>query len=540
VASVPSPRTLEGTPEVFRAAEELRQELGAADHIMCQLQRAMAEKDSDEEDAERGILPEETAVVETAVVETAIVERPIQESTVLAPTCEMPVASVVPWVSAPTGSKCAPRAFPSSTLFKRSDGSWVRAGQLNPEGGDELMGSGGEDVRTSGSAKLPSRDDFVRLRTMDGSIMVTADHKLLFEVGQKEGPQPSKVGKYRSYAYQLPRIFDGNAYRVIEGVETFTEMHEMVEVRFDDDEHSAVRAWTECPLGVSRDIRQHEQACKEDAFRHQHEELSSFINGTASWISMPEVEGSKAARYVPSTTLFRRPDGQWLRAVDLCKEAGNKGKLVGPGGLEVGVAGARLLQGEKLNLFYIRTKCGTLSVLDNHAILIQSGQEKPAVVKAQELKRARGPLPRIYDGEQFQLIEKVDIATSTIHVVELLLGCLPTLAFSYAGDGEPDLNPSLPIIGIKTALPYTSPVIPQSAQPSAPPSAPPSLVVVEPEAQPRKLVAAPFTDGSPRVPLSLLYQASVGPRPAGVMNTMSLQASSDLQQSKLDAAEPLV
>merc|ERR1712048_1127065 len=100
-------------------------------------------------------------------------------------------------------------------------------------------------------------------------------------------------------------------------------------------------------------------------------------------------------------------------------------------------------------------------------------------------------------------------------VVELCVGSAPTLAFSYVGEGEPDLNPITPIIGVRTELPpYQAPQ----------PLAPPSLVAVQSEAPPKALVGSPFADGSLRVPLSLLYActAPAGPRSAGLMNTVSL------------------
>merc|ERR1711972_238954 len=184
------------------------------------------------------------------------------------------------------------------------------------------------------------------------------------------------------------------------------------------------------------------------------------------------------------------------------------------------------------NLVCVRSKHGSLLVLENHALLIESGinQGQSEVVMAHELKRVRGPLPRVYDGEQFQFVGKVEIASDKIEVVELCVGSTPALAFSYVGEDEPHLNPNTPIIGLRTELPPLRLVQPP---------APPSLVEVLPETQPPNLVASPFEDGSRRVPLDLLYActAPAGQRSRGLMNTVSLQGTSDLQQSTRDAAE---
>jgi hypothetical protein len=539
LARVPSPRIPDESPEALRVTEELRQELGAADdnmRLLRQLQADMTENKSEREDMVSSALPAETVILDVPLPAVLPLEAGVSN------------ASVVQWVSAPSGSKSAPRAYPSETLFKDSGGTWLRAGQLNPDGGNELLGPGGEYFRTKRCVRLPDREDFVRLRTPDGSIMVAAEHKLLFE-GTKGDPQPSKVGKYRSWGFQLPRIFDGDMYRVVECVETYAEMHEMVEVSFEDDERSSVRAWTECPLGVSRDFREKEKACKlaEAAFRQESAAgtcvtlpnlTAGLTNGIVSWVSMPVAEGSQVARYFPSTTIFRRPSGQRVRAVDICTnwDAVSKIKLVGPEGLEVEVTGATLVTGVEENLVRICTKHGAFLVPENHALLVEDefDRGKTTVVKAHELKRVRGPLPRLYDGERFQFIDKVEIVIDTTDLVGLCVGCLPTLAFSLVGEVGLDLKPNSSRGGIHTDPPSC---LLQSAQPSAPPS----LVVVEREAQPETQVACPFADGSRRVPLSLLYActAPVGPRSAGVMNTMSLQASPDLQQSKIDAAEPL-
>merc|ERR1712072_1645715 len=103
-----------------------------------------------------------------------------------------------------------------------------------------------------------------------------------------------------------------------------------------------------------------------------------------------------------------------------------------------------------------------------------------------------------YDGEKFQAVDKFEIATDTMPVVELFLAGLPALAVSYFGEGEPKLV--LPIgsrineDALKSGLQEeTPPGAPSSASAAAPASAPPSLVVVQPQKD-------PFTDGTPRVP----------------------------------------
>merc|ERR1711879_175454 len=218
---------------------------------------------------------------------------------------------------------------------------------------------------------------------------------------------------------------------------------------------------------------------------------------------------------------------------------------MGPGGLEVEVMAARVLDGDKEQQFvHMRTTQGMVCVVEDHSLLVEDVSGKSIVMKARELKRVRGPLPRIYDGGDFQSVDKFEIATDTMPVVELYMAGLPAIAVSYFGEGDPNLN--LPAVSKLSQAELTSGLHVQSA-PGAPLSTPPSLVAVEGQPKPRALATNPFNDGTPRVPISLLYECTspVGQRAAGAINNgygkqpMSLQASSDLQQSKAEAAESL-
>merc|ERR1712228_1044951 len=92
---------------------------------------------------------------------------------------------------------------------------------------------------------------------------------------------------------------------------------------------------------------------------------------------------------------------------------------------------------------------------------------------------------------------------------------LPTIAVSHVGEGEPKL--SLPADSKPELHDQAPPGAPLSAPASAPKAAPPSLVAVVPRDKPNALATNPFNDGTPRVPISLLYECTspTGQRAAG-------------------------
>ncbi|CAK0792857.1 unnamed protein product, partial [Prorocentrum cordatum] len=132
-----------------------------------------------------------------------------------------------------------PRCFLPQTRFLLHGGQQVTAAQLRVGGGDVLQGPGQKAEVVRAARKHPAQErDLVRVQT-EGCpypFVITADHLL-----EAEGPRGARVA-VQTAELRGRRVFDGEAFRAVVGLERLRAAVEVVEVTFESDA-AVVLAW---------------------------------------------------------------------------------------------------------------------------------------------------------------------------------------------------------------------------------------------------------------------------------------------------------
>mmetsp|Transcript_20520 Transcript_20520/g.56972 ORF Transcript_20520/g.56972 Transcript_20520/m.56972 type:complete len:706 (-) Transcript_20520:86-2203(-) len=413
-----------GTPQAFQAAAALRAELEASDDRLRELRIRIRELEAEP------IIQEEKAVVleENVTKDDMAIDSCARLSA--DPPAELesykPAASTSAWVSTPGRKRNSSLFFLADTAFQRPGNSWVLARQLRP--GDAIMSAEGASVGVRSVTGHAQRDDFVRLRTADGSIALVMEQEILVE-GRDNVTKAARVQKLRGWHGPLPRIWDGTSFKLMDCVELVQEQREVVELQFEDG--VPIRAWTEqdrpdscLTAGGIKEADDVQGECGPGQL-----ELAGWVSVTAN---------ADVPRTFPSDAAFRRPTGQWVQAGQLQRNGGEY--VLGPRGCNVQVRSANTLDESVQDFVRLRTMNGTINVPSGAEILVEGNDGKPHLAQACQLRSWAGPLPRVYDGTNFKAIDRFEMIREPRVTVEI---CFvqkgePVLAWTFEGgrDGE--------------------------------------------------------------------------------------------------------